>query len=440
MSNPVVGFEKPVQPRTKFRWVVLAIIFLFYMINFADRTNIGVVLPAIKNEFGVSNFEAGALASFFFLGYAVTQIPAGFWISRFGTRGLVSLSILGFSIFTFLIGTSASATAMKWFRLGLGLCEGPSPVGGSATIKNWYPPQERATATGVFMGATSLALMAVPPLAVWIMVHYGWRYVFYCFAIPGIILSAVWYMLVHTHPEDSPYCSPAEVEYIKTTSSEIKTEEKATGSLGWLDTLIRAKKVRLLETNAQVFKSWNVIGISLTYFFIGFVTYGMMIWIPSYLVNAKGYSLVGMGWVAAAPWVGALIGQIGGGMLSDKLLLKRRKPNMMIAPLAFIAMMAILVNVPNDVTLLTITLFTTGLLLNIGWSCYWAYPMGLTTGNTYPVAIAVMASIGNLSGFFSPMIAGYLLDAYKSYDFVFYFFGACALLSFLVVSTIDEPI
>jgi len=52
MSNPVVGFEKPVQPRTKFRWVVLAIIFLFYMINFADRTNIGVVLPAIKNDLG----------------------------------------------------------------------------------------------------------------------------------------------------------------------------------------------------------------------------------------------------------------------------------------------------------------------------------------------------------------------------------------------------
>ena len=62
-------------------------IFLVYAINYADRTNIGAVLPFIIDEFHINNFEAGAIASMFFLGYAVSQIPAGFFIAKRGTRG-----------------------------------------------------------------------------------------------------------------------------------------------------------------------------------------------------------------------------------------------------------------------------------------------------------------------------------------------------------------
>ncbi len=64
--------------KTKYRFVVLTMIFLVYAINYADRTNIGAVLPFIIDEFHINNFEAGAIASMFFLGYAVSQIPAGF--------------------------------------------------------------------------------------------------------------------------------------------------------------------------------------------------------------------------------------------------------------------------------------------------------------------------------------------------------------------------
>lgn len=85
--------------KTKYRLVVLTMIFLVYAINYADRTNIGAVLPFIIDEFHINNFEAGAIASMFFLGYAVSQIPAGFFIAKRGTRGLVSLSIFGFSAF-----------------------------------------------------------------------------------------------------------------------------------------------------------------------------------------------------------------------------------------------------------------------------------------------------------------------------------------------------
>ncbi|MEH9176852.1 SDR family oxidoreductase [Klebsiella pneumoniae] len=164
-------------------------IFLVYAINYADRTNIGAVLPFIIDEFHINNFEAGAIASMFFLGYAVSQIPAGFFIAKRGTRGLVSLSIFGFSAFTWLMGTVSSVFGLKLVRLGLGLSEGPCPVGLASTINNWFPPKEKATATGVYIAATMFAPIIVPPLAVWIAVTWGWRWVFFSFAIPGIVAA-----------------------------------------------------------------------------------------------------------------------------------------------------------------------------------------------------------------------------------------------------------
>jgi sugar phosphate permease len=275
------------------------------------------------------------------------------------------------------------------------------------------------------------------------MVNYGWRTVFTFFSIPGIILSILWYLMVHNRPEQSPYCNSAEAEYIRGVTLPAAGPEKPgviPGSFELLDKLIRTKHVKVLQTNREVFRSWNVWGAALTYFFIGFVTYGMMTWVPTYLVKVKGYSFSKMGWVAASPWAGAFVGQIIGGWISDRLFLKRRKPLQVFGPLSLIVMMAILMHAPNDALKLSVILFLTGGLLNMAWPMYFAYPMGLTTEKTYPTAISIVTSVGNMSGFFSPMIGGYLLDRYKSFDVVFMFLALCALLSILTVLTIEEPV
>lgn len=118
--------QKAAQPRRSgYRWVVLSTIFVGYVICMADRSNIGAVLPMMRSEFQISNFEAGAVSSLFFLGYAVSQIPAGLVMGKFGTRKIVSVAILGFSIVTFLMGHVGGALALLVLRLFLGLIEGP---------------------------------------------------------------------------------------------------------------------------------------------------------------------------------------------------------------------------------------------------------------------------------------------------------------------------
>lgn len=425
---------------THFRWVVLGIIFITYSINFADRSNVGVLIPFLKQEYPITNFEAGAIMSFFFLGYAVSQIPAGLFYSRFGIRSLASLSILGFSFITFLLGTVNSIVTMKWLRFALGIAEGPTPVGISSTINNWFPPQEKATATGLgYIGATMFAPIIVPPIAVWIAVAFGWRYVFYAFAMPGIIMAIVWYIYIKDRPEESKFCNSQEVNHIREV-----LEDGSIGNvhkdLGWIDKFIRAKKVTLVNTNKKIFLSWNIVGNTVAYFFMVCVLQGLLTWIPSYLVSAKGYSFMKMGFVASAPWVGGFLGSVVGGWLSDKIFDRRRKPTMLITALATGIMMIILINVPENVTLVACTLFMVGFMINVGWPAFTAYPMGLTTKETYPTAIALVNSGGNLGGFFSPMIAGALLDMFQNYNIVFSYFAVSAILGFLIIMTLVEPV
>lgn len=87
----------PTDKPTRYRWVVMATIFAAYVVCMADRANIGAVLPFIKEEFHIDNFTIGAISSFFFLGYAVSQIPAGLIMGKKGTRAVVSFAILAFS-------------------------------------------------------------------------------------------------------------------------------------------------------------------------------------------------------------------------------------------------------------------------------------------------------------------------------------------------------
>ncbi|VFS47302.1 D-glucarate permease [Budvicia aquatica] len=199
----------------------------------------------------------------------------------------------------------------------------------------------------------------------------------------------------------------------------------------------KVKNITLIESNAKIFTSWNIWGNCLAYFMMVSVLYGLLTWIPTYLVNEKGFSFMKMGMVAASPWIGGLIGCIFGGWLSDKI--RQRKPMMMLTALSTAIMMMVMINIPDNMPLVVLSLFLVGFMINVGWPSFTAYPMGLTTRSTYPIAISLVNSGGNLGGFFAPIIAGFLLDKFDSFTNVFIYFGIAALLGFLIILTLDEP-
>ena len=176
-------------------------------------------------------------------------------------RKLFTLSIVLTSVATFVMGTASSVFTMKAARALLGLSEGPLNIGIVTTINRWFPPQEKGLATGIFMSSIKFAPALVPPICAAIILLFGWRQVFYLFALPGFILAVLWFWLVKNDPRESSYCSQAEVDYIYSKKDETKSPEKATGnvprrSMNWLDRIIRSKQIQPLDTNRKVVRSW----------------------------------------------------------------------------------------------------------------------------------------------------------------------------------------
>ncbi|WP_241911605.1 MFS transporter [Telmatospirillum siberiense] len=418
------------------------LIFVIYTVAAADRANLGVALPFIRQEFHMTNTEAGALSSLFLFAYAIAQIPSGFAYSKFRVRKIFSFSMIMTSLFTGMIGTVGSALMLKICRFGLGLAEGPLPVGITSTINNWFPPQEKGTATGLFLAAVKFGPVIVPPVCSVVIMMFGWREIFFVFSLPGLLLSVAWYFLVTNHPSESPHCSASELAFITETARKETTQDvrhsSPTRSLAWLDKLIRSRPVTLLDDTNEVFASWDIWGSTLGYFFMIGIVNVLLAWIPTYLMTVKHFSVMNMGLVAAAPWIGAVIGNIVGGFISDKVIDKRRKPNMMITALSTTIMMYGLVHAPNDPYLLGGLLFVTGILLNLGFSAYMVYPMGLTTKKAYPIACSIVNTGGQLGGACMALLTGIILDRY-GWDEVWLFLSACSFTTFLLLLTISEP-
>jgi len=430
------------QPATSFRWVVLTLIFVIYTFAAADRANLGFAMPFIRKEFAMSNAEAGAVLSLFLWGYAFAQLPSGFAISKFGVRRLFSWAMVLTSVFTGLMGLAPSVLMLKINRFLLGLAEAPLPIGVTTTINNWFPAKEKGTASGVFLSAVKFGPVIVPPICALIVTYFTWREIFYFFAVPGLLLSILWFLLVPNTPSESRFCSQEERDKIaeKTAVETVSTpSDGKTRSFGLLDKLIRAQKVEQLATTGSVFRSWDVWGCAIGYAFQLGVSNYLLAWIPTYLITVKQFSIMGSGVIAAAPWVGAVIGNMIGGWLSDRWLDKRRKPGMLFSALATAGMMYVLISSPADPMIFGILLFTTGVFLSIGYSAYMVYPMSFISKPTFPIANAIVNTVGQAGGASAPLIAGLMLDAY-GWNAVFLVMGFGSLLTFLIVSTIREPL
>lgn len=437
--------NKAVKPKmTHYRWWVMSFIFVIYTVANADRANIGFAIPFIQEEFKMSNTMAGVLISLFFAGYAFFQIPAGYLIKKYGMRNIFALGMLLTSIFTGLMGVVNNVIALKFLRCLVGISEAPVVIGSTATINQWFPSKEKGTATGLFLAGSKFGPLIVPALCAWIIMTWGWRYIFVFFAVPGLLLSLFWYVMVRNKPEESRFVNEQEVAYIREealsttqyTAAPVKQDEL---KYCWLDKLIRTKQVDVLTSSKQVFRCWDIYGVALGYFSMVGIVSVLMSWLPKYLITERGFDLTSSAALAAAPFLGTVLGNFLGGVLSDRVLNKRRKPLMLLSAGATIFTMYSLVYAPESKIILSLMLFLLGLMLSLGYSAYSVYAMGRANKDIYPVAYSVINMGGQLGGMCMPLIVGVILDTWN-WDAVFITMTGFCVLCFIVVSTVIEPL
>jgi sugar phosphate permease len=430
--------------RTHYRWIVLGLIFLIYTIASADRANIGIALPYMQKEFGFSNTEIGSIVSLFAITYGIFQIPAAFLVRQFGVRAVMPPFMILTSIFTATLGVAGSALLLQLNRLALGIAEAPLANSLMTTVNNWFPAKEKGQAAGIFISSAKFGPVLVPPIGAMIILHFGWQYVFFFCAIPGIILPLLWYMLVPDRPADSRFCSADEVELISDDRPAAGKQEASSKpeverpSLQWLDRVIRSRPVTPIDSVPELLRSWTAWGVTLGYFFIQGIVSVILAWLPIYLTTVKHFEILKVGFVSAAPFVGAVTGNIVGGWLSDRVFNKRRKPTMVISTIATVFMMYSLRASPNDAVGLAFLLFLTGLLLSFGFSAFGIYPSTFTTKKFFPIGAALINCGGQLGAAVLPFAVGVILDK-ANWDSVFLFLSMCSLAALILLLTIVEP-
>lgn len=427
---------------TRFRLVVLLLIFLSYMIAGADRANIGVVIPFMKREMPLTNTDIGLMAGLFYLTYAAVQIPSGLLMERYGTRRIFSFSLVATSVATLTIGLVSSVLQLKLARALLGFAEGPLNVGSVATIGRWFPAGERGRAIGVFMAAVKFSPAVVPPLCAAIILHFGWRAVFYWFAAPGLVLALLWLLLVADRPEESKFTNSAEAEYITTdagTSGPGKDSGGVQRASPFIDRLIRAHHVAPIGTRIAAIRSFDLWACAVGYGFLVGIAYTIMTWLPTYLIEVKHLAVMQMGVIAAIPWVGGIVGNLLGGFLSDRVFAERRKPVMLITAASTILSMYSLIYATPSPVVLGILFLLVGILLNLGYSTFLVYPMRLVDKRLVPFAASIVNTLGAIGGALAPTAVGAILDR-SNWNTVFLFLALCSFATLLVVVAMREPL
>ena len=176
-------------------WLVVALLFLFMVINFADKAVIGIAAVPIMQELGLSPSEFGLIGSSFFLLFSASAVVTGFVANRVQTRWLLLVMGVIWALTQFpMIGTVGFTTVVAC-RVALGAGEGPAyPVALHAAYK-WFPNELRTLPTAIVAQGGGVGVMVALPLLNWVIVRFSWHWAFGVLGFVGFIWVAAWLAL-----------------------------------------------------------------------------------------------------------------------------------------------------------------------------------------------------------------------------------------------------
>ncbi|MBD3705771.1 MFS transporter [Klebsiella pneumoniae] len=213
--NPTAAAQPAVTVRRSRRRIgILALLAIGTMINYLDRTVLGIAAPKLTAELGIDPAIMGILFSAF-----ASDLCSGADPRRIVSRPLwqqsdLLLSLTLWSLFTLFHGMAVGLKTLLLCRFGLGISEAPCFPVNSRVVSAWFPQQERAKATAVYTVGEYLGLACFAPLLFWIMDGFGWRVLFVSVGAVGILFAPVWWRC-YREPHEDPRLSQQEREHIE---------------------------------------------------------------------------------------------------------------------------------------------------------------------------------------------------------------------------------
>ncbi|HEU0119835.1 MAG TPA: MFS transporter [Bryobacteraceae bacterium] len=272
------------------RWFAISLVFAATVINYLDRQTLSVLAPVLREEFGLTNVDYSRIVSAFMVAYTVMNGLSGPLIDRIGTRAGYALCVAWWSAASISQAFATNGWTLGATRFLLGMGEAGNWPAGIRVVAEWFPPQERPLASGIFNSGSSVGALVAAPLVVFLSLRFGWRAAFVAVGMLGFIWLAVWWFSYR--PPEVSAAGPAIPVPVRT--------------------LLGLRFIR---------------GFFLVKLLFDPVWYFYIFWFPEYLKNGRHLDMAQIGMFGWIPFLAADLGNLAGGWFCGFLLGKGISPD-----------------------------------------------------------------------------------------------------------------
>lgn len=408
--------------RKKIAWRLPPFLFLLYIIAFLDRMNVSAAALQMPHDLGFNDRVVGLGAGMFFIGYVVLEIPGALIAERWSARKWIARIMISWGIITAFMAFIHTAREFYLVRFLVGAAEAGFFPAVIVYVSHWFRYQDRSKAIAVFYAASPLSYVVGSPLAglllgiTWFGLR-GWRWLFILEGIPAVVFGVITILYLTDWPREAKWLQPKERDWI---SNELERENQ------------KKKKVRSYSI-WQAFAQRDVILLTLCYFCATTGGYGVAFWLPTILKRLSGQSDIRVTMFAALPYlIGFLVQQLNG-WHSDRTLERRWHAAVSIF---FCGVSLLLAVIYGSSLTVAVALFC---LVGAGYysfhPCFWAVPSAFLSESAAAASIGLINSVGNLGGFFGPMMMGYLVNRTHSFQAgLLYLVGSLCLSGILMLA------
>jgi ACS family tartrate transporter-like MFS transporter len=377
---------------------LIPFMFLMYIFNYLDRTNVGFAKLTMMKALNMSDFVYGTGMGVFFIAYFFFEVPSNIIMEKVGARVWMARIMITWGIISCAMMFAHNATSFYALRFLLGVAEAGFFPGMILYLTYWFPAAERAKAISRFMTATPLAgAIGSPVSGIILDVMKGvkglqsWQWLFIVEGIPSVILGFVAYFYLTDRPAKAHWLTDEEKLCI---TERLERED-------------RRRRDKHGMTLLQAFSNRTVLHLSVLYLAMQIGFYGFGFWLAD-ILKSFGLTAMQSGFVAAIPYSIAAICMVVVGTLSDRSGERKRFVATACAIGALgMTLTAICVSMKVDSpvpAILTLTVAAIGLWSTLG--PFWSLPTSFLTGAAAAGGIAFINSVGNLGGQIGPSLMG----------------------------------
>ena len=391
----------------KVTWRLLPFLMLCYVVAYLDRVNVGFAKLQMLSDLQFSETVYGLGAGLFFIGYFLCEVPSNIILHRVGARIWIARIMITWGLISAAFAFVTTPAMFYALRFLLGLAEAGFFPGIILYLTYWYPDDRRARIVALFMAAIPLSGVFGGPLSGWIMEAFsstsgtpgifgwnGWRWMFMIEAAPAVALGFAVLLYLKDGIRSATWLTEGDKQILE---RNIERNSQGKAAHHSLRAILADRRLWLM---------------SAIYFCAVMGQYGLTFWMPSLIKAAGVTGVLHIGLLTAVPYSAAVVTMILVGRSADRH--RERRWHLAIPMLLGAVGLtgSALADVDTGLAIAFLTLAAAGVITSA--PLFWSLPTAFLGGAAAACGIAAINSVGNLAGFASPYLIGFLKDLTQS--------------------------